>query len=74
MKRMFLLLALAMPFFLYGKEPSIFTPTLSADALVSDDTVATTDSAGGTDLIVRPDTPEDLTVAADTLPRDVLEA
>lgn len=71
---MFLLLALAMPFFLYGKEPSIFTPTLSADALVSDDTVATTDSAGGTDLIVRPDTPEDLTVAADTLPRDVLEA
>ena len=71
---MFLLLALAMPFFLYGEEPSIFTPTLSADALVSDDTVATTDSAGGTDLIVRPDTPEDLTVAADTLPRDVLEA
>ncbi len=74
MKRLFLLLALAMPFFLYGKEPSIFTPTLSADALVFDDTVATTDSAGGTDLIVRPDTPEDLTVAADTLPGDVLEA
>ncbi len=73
MKRLFLLLALAMPFFLYGKEPSIFTPTLSADALVFDDTVATTDSAGGTDLIVRPDTPKDLTVAADTLPKDILE-